>query len=488
LFSLHVVFVSPHDLDCCLLSLSTRETPWEQLVPQLRVFYKTSTATPVHLWLTLSSYIVSRWLGQWSSSAPISISVSEASWTGLLNVHTCEWDGEVLSHLPPSCVSALPPLQDFTTQTFFGVSKYRKDESEVINPYWSRWPELREEEGCQIFLGVGDGAAATIGSKCYSTSTTSKRISVTIGTSAAIRLCRNYPRYITPCNTADNVSPTRENKALLKIQEGLWCYRITNDLVILGGALTDGGSVIEFCRTLLNLKEDSEFTSCMEQVQTLMQQQQQQQQQQSDSNDSIGHTSTYDNLLSAADSTEIFLPFLGGERSIGFRPGATASLCGISHRTTPARIMKSCMEGVTIQLNEILMLLLNSLEGEISEAIRPKLVVSGSALERNQTWRQMIADCTELDVVMDSEVNECTSRGVAMLIATTLVSQWQKSTSDNEASKCFMFAEEEIIHPIDVCYPSVSNTYWSKKKNLQKELINSVSRTWVPSLIDKPTM
>jgi len=398
-------------------------------------------------------------------------------------VHTCEWDGEVLAYLPPSCVNALPPLQDFTTQTFFGVTKYRNDESEVINPYWSRWPELREEEGCQIFLGVGDGAAATLGSKCYSTSTTSKRISVTIGTSAAIRLCRNYPRSITACNTADNVSPTRENKALLKIQEGLWCYRITNDLVVLGGALTDGGSVIEFCRTLLNLKEESEFTSCMEQVQTLMQQQQ------SDSNNSKGHTSTDDNLLSAADSTEIFLPFLGGERSIGFRPGATASLCGITHRTTPARFIKSCMEGVTIQLNEILMLLLHSFEGEISESRRPKLVVSGSALERNQTWRQMIADCTELDVVMDSEVNECTSRGVAILIATTLTSQWQKSTSDNEASKCFLLEEEEIMHPIDVCYPStVSNTYWSKKKNLQKELINSVSRTWVPNLIDKPTM
>jgi len=58
----------------------------------------------------------------------------------------------------------------------------------------------------------------------------------------------------------------------------------------------------------------------MEQVQMLMQQQQ------SDSNDSKGHTSTDDSLLSATDSTEIFLPFLGGERSIGFRPGATASL------------------------------------------------------------------------------------------------------------------------------------------------------------------
>lgn len=451
---------------------------WEQLtlVPQFRVFYKTAASAKVHLWHTLSSHILSRWIGQLSSSAPIPVSVSEASWTGLLNVHTCEWDGEVLSYLSPSCVNALPPLQDIATQPVFGIAKNRKDNHDVINAYWSRWPELREEEGCHLFLGIGDGAAATIGSKCSCTSTTLKRISVTIGTSAAIRLCRNYPRSFAACNAADNLTPTHEHKAHLTIPEGLWCYRITNEIVLLGGALTDGGSAIEFCRTLLNLQEESKFISCMDQVQTLIRQQQQQQ---SVIHDSKVNTHTDDNLLSASESTEIFLPFLGGERSIGFRTGATASICGITHRTTPARLVLSCMEGVTIHLNEILMLLLHSFEGETSAPDRPKLVVSGSALERNQTWRQMIADCTELDVVMDAEVNECTSRGVAILIATMLASQRKKSSFNNESSVCFTLGEEEIIHPIDVCYPStISNIYWKRKKTLQKELINSVSKTW----------
>jgi hypothetical protein len=80
---------------------------------------------------------------------------------------------------------------------------------------------------------------------------------------------------------------------------------------------------------------------------------------------------------------------------------------------------------------------------------------------------------------MDSEVNECTSRGVAILVATILTSQRQKSSLNNESSVCITLGEEEIIHPIDIRHPStISNAYWTRKKNLQKELINSVSKTW----------
>jgi gluconokinase len=388
-----------------------------------------------------------------------------------LNIHRCEWDTELLSYLPPSCVKALPPLQDITTKPFLGISKHRKDAHEITNPYWCQWPELREEEGCQLFLGVGDGAAATLGSKCTS-STTSPRIAVTIGTSAAIRLCRWYPRATAASENIIN----SENDTPLIIPDGLWCYRLTQEYVLIGGALTDGGSVIEFCRTLLNLKTDNEFTSCMEEVRTLMQQQ-----------DYHVHNRQIENDNNCVtNNTEIFLPFLGGERSVGFRLGATAALCGITHQTTPARFVHSCMEGVTLQLNEILTLLLKSREEEASNGTRTVLVVSGSALERNQLWRQMIANCTEMDVVMDSEVNECTSRGVAKLVAAILSSQRQQNKGPTTQSNLFpSLGEEEIMHPLDVCYPSpMTKANWSKKKYLQKELIQAVSKTWAPSFSD----
>jgi gluconokinase len=96
----------------------------------------------------------------------------------------------------------------------------------------ARWPELA---AARIFLPLGDGACANLGSDCGLVSRSGgqgglsvgadsplpRRVTVTVGTSAAVRVVLPAP-------------PER-------VPLGLWCYRIDEARVLLGGALTDGG-------------------------------------------------------------------------------------------------------------------------------------------------------------------------------------------------------------------------------------------------------
>jgi len=85
-----------------------------------------------------------------------------------------------------------------------------------------------------LLLGLGDGACANIGSKC----SVAGRIACTVGTSAAVHVCL----------------PLKYPDASIHVEKGLFCYRIDRVHVLVGGALTDGGSVFEWIAKLLNLE------------------------------------------------------------------------------------------------------------------------------------------------------------------------------------------------------------------------------------------
>ena len=62
---------------------------------------------------------------------------------------------------------------------------------------------------------------------------------MTIGTSAALRVMLDV-----------------DAMKAAKVPKGLWCYRISKDRVLLGGALSDGGSVYKFFRESLRLSNE----------------------------------------------------------------------------------------------------------------------------------------------------------------------------------------------------------------------------------------
>lgn len=98
----------------------------------------------------------------------------QASWTGMLDYRRLAWCKELLLPLLP-CLkggATLPPLADYCETHELG---------HVTGHYAERWPELAS---ARLFLGVGDGACANLGSGCCDDTL----LAATIGTSAAARI------------------------------------------------------------------------------------------------------------------------------------------------------------------------------------------------------------------------------------------------------------------------------------------------------------
>jgi len=93
----------------------------------------------------------------------------QASWTGLLDFRHLIWCDDFIKALPVDR-STFPNLADFNAPL-----------PHLHPSYAQRWPELASSK---LFLGIGDGACANVGSRCYD----STRMAVTIGTSAACRI------------------------------------------------------------------------------------------------------------------------------------------------------------------------------------------------------------------------------------------------------------------------------------------------------------
>jgi gluconokinase len=401
-------------------------------IPQLRVLYQCAPelVKSIDQWQSIASLCLGRWTGRKS----LPISYSEASWTGLLNFRECTYDESALALLPnDNCRDTLPKLADVTS-SLAEIPEFLPNNSSakrVKNPFWDRWPELRN---ASLFLGIGDGACANVGSKAV----TESRIAVTIGTSAAARICLRQPI---------------QNKEFV-VPLGLFCYRIDKNHVLVGGALTDGGSVVEWASQLLNLAADKQaFQDCMNNVQKLAD---------NDYQDSSSSSKNTSNLT--------MIPFLSGERATGFRGGATGSIVGLTRATTPAHFLKSCLEGVTLRLRAVLQLLLQARNGGESSDL-PLVVVSGKALEDNDLWRQMIADSCGLKVVLDSETFEGTSRGVARLVAVALAAQSDRATSGTSK-----FLLEEELCAAKTNYPRPNaKAYFDGAAAMQEEFICAMS-------------
>lgn len=400
-------------------------------LPQLKSIYEKNDLD-IKIWTTIASLCISEWTGKDIFSMPISF--SEASWTGMMNFRSGEWEEDILSLLPKSCKYALPSISE---EIFDGLCKVYKE----------RWPEITQSK---FILGFGDGACANIGSKC----TNEERIAVTIGTSAAARIVLplKFDREVKREGEIGNNEPSkrrkmeeREDGNTFIIPKGLFCYRIDSDHILLGGALTDGGSVIEWIRTFLNLKNDDEYKEL----------------------ESEAYTSYLKQSESSrSDNSLVFIPFLSGERSVGYRGRATGCITGLTRTSKPSDFFQEALQGVVMRLNAVLSLLKDANEdfGDTD----PLIVASGNALDKNNVWREMIADCSTMDVILDEETKEATSRGAAILVAKQIQEDYEYSS---------LPVENLIISKYSKPNPT-RTSFWKNKQNLQERNITCMDQIW----------
>lgn len=218
--------------------------------------------------------------------------------------------------------------------------------------------------------------------------------------------------------------------------------------------MTDGGSAIEWARNLLNLKSGEDFEAALEEV--------------SDQYYSISSELELDSPPSPPSQSSVgtvtMIPFLSGERSTGFRGSASACISGITRDTSATDILHGCLQGVTLRLRAVIGLIKDVHKNKTDDGGQTRLVVSGTALERNSLWRQMIADCTGFDVVVDGDSSGGTSRGVAMLITKSI----------HLAERC-----EEALSIVSQCQPNPNTRLrWKIAAREQENLITAVSKTW----------
>ena len=287
---------------------------------------------------TASAHLLACWSGQ--PVAPISS--SEAGWTGLLNRASLDWNDDLLALLPIER-SQLPPVIDYANGPTGLSSEYRR-----------RWPELSDARFC---LAVGDGAAANIGSGGIDPS----RLALTIGTSGALRA----------------VIPQAEGAPVPPVPDGLWCYPVDKRRWLVGGALTDGGSLFNWLLETLRYANPAALLA--------------------------------DAAALEADSHGLtILPFLRSERSPGWANDAKMTVSGITANTTPADIVRAVLEAVALRFR-----LINARLSPHIPADSP-VMAGGGGLQENPLWRQILADALGRPVHL-TNIDEVTSRGAAIL-------------------------------------------------------------------------
>ncbi len=282
-------------------------------------------------WVSPADYFYARFFGE-----PYRVGTSMASATGLFDQNEKRWDREILEALPVEGAQ----LSSVSDEPWRGLGGEWKE----------RWPPLRD---VPWFPAAGDGACSNVGSGC----TGSDRLALMVGTSGAMRVLWK----------ADSV----------EIPEGPWCYRSDANHYVMGGALSDGGNLIEWLRNTLRLPDPEVTEKLLSEMEP----------------DSHGLT---------------FLPLLAGERGPGWADLANGTIAGLSMSSKPVEILRAAMEAVAYRFAII---------AEMLETDSPKnkeVIASGGGLLHSPTWTRIMADTLGKPVTV-SGVKEASSRGAALI-------------------------------------------------------------------------
>jgi gluconokinase len=209
----------------------------------------------------------------------------------------------------------------------------------------SQLPPVSDEPVAGVYPALGDGACSNVGVGCVDRD----RVALTVGTSGAARVVYR----------ADAAEP----------RPGLFLYRLDERRFCEGGALSDGGNLHAWLQQTLR---DFDTDHLAERP--------------------------------AAAHGLVFLPFLGGERSLGWDASRRGLVDGLSFATTPADIAQAALEGVCYRFAAVLDAL-----GEIGS-----VVVTGGALRANPGWVQVLADVLGRPLEVSASP-EGSARGAALV-------------------------------------------------------------------------
>jgi gluconokinase len=296
---------------------------------QPEVFSKAAT------WLGIKDYVVLRLCDALVTDHSL------ASGTGLMDIHRLDWDPEAL-RIAGITAEQLPELLP-TTHVLPGLSRVTAETTGL-------------PAGTPVVLGAGDGPLANLGLGAVDPGVAA----CSIGTSGALRVMVEKPA----------VDPLG----------GVFCYALTEHHWAVGGAINNGGIVLDWAGTSLapDLGDDAAEA-----------------------------------LLALAGSVPagcgglIMLPYLLSERAPHWSSLPRGAYIGLTREHRREHLVRAAIEGVCQQLA----LVLQSMRAAGNE-VRQLRATGGFA--RSPLWRQMLADTLSMDISFP-EGHEGSSFGAALL-------------------------------------------------------------------------
>ena len=302
--------------------------------------YETDVASDMERIGSIKDFIFRELTGEWV------VDKSVASSSGLYNAQEECWDADILDYLEIS-EKHLPQVVSTTYKNALLGSVAK---------------ELGLAEGLPVVIGATDGVLVNVGIGAV----TPGQLSCTIGTSGAIRMLTEKPR--------------------MDEKRRTWCYNLTDDMWVAGGAINNGGIILRWMRDRICHLHGTQ----MEQL----------------------DVDPYDLMTMKAKHVPpgsgglILMPFFTGERAPYWNSDLRGAFIGLSLNHSRSYMIRATMEGICYSLLCVLEALR---EFETVSSIR----VSGS-FTKSELWLQILADVLGEDISLPTN-SEGAAFGAAVL-------------------------------------------------------------------------
>lgn len=287
-----------------------------------------------HKFISLKEYVLYKLLNKYLVDRSI------ASGTGLFNIHHLDWDYDTLEIVG---ITADRLSEHVATTTIF----------EGLDPIHAEAMGIPSD--VLVVIGAGDGLLSNLGAG----SVEPGQLTCMIGSSGAFRVLSEEPK--------------------LDEKERTWCYLLTDEAWVVGGAINNAGLVHQWFRERFCPGEGETYEFLDEEAAQ----------------------------VGVGSEGLIFLPYLTGERSPNWNPNARGVLFGLSLRHDRGHLLRAIMEGVAYRMYSVL-LALEEVTGEARE------VRGSGGFLRSPLWVQVMADVFGREIIVP-QVIETTSLGAVLL-------------------------------------------------------------------------
>lgn len=278
----------------------------------------------------IKEYVFHRLFGRYA------VDYSIASSTGLFNTSNFEWDELALetAGITKGQLSKLVSPTDRITgiDTLLAERMGLLSETPVV---------FGGNDGCLSNLGLG--------------AVEPKVAAITIGTSGAIRMVTNQP-FTDPSGRT-------------------FCYVLDEEHWIVGGAVNNGGVVLDwaydlYCETQqLDKSSEKNYRVIMEKIES----------------------------VPAGANGLFFHPYLNGERAPLWDSDARGSFFGINMLHRPEHFLRAVLEGISFNLYDVLHIL-----AEL--AGKPEKIMATGGFSKSLVWRQMLTDVFQQKLTLPESV------------------------------------------------------------------------------------